>query len=91
MEQPLRLLLASGGKPDHLHDVAIAFDANWDLVADRAGLQPPPVPPLDVSGLLTKLAEVAALGDHCTDVDRQAARPHQRTRSGVHAAAARGR
>ena len=66
MEQPLRLLLASGGKPAHLHDVALVFDANWDLVADRAGLQPPTVPPLDVSGLLTKLEEVAALGEHCT-------------------------
>ena len=66
MEQPLRLLLASGGKLDHLHDVALVFDANWDLVADRAGLQPPTVPPLDVSGLLTKLEEVAALGEHCT-------------------------
>ncbi len=66
MEQPLRLLLASGGKLDHLHDVALVFDANWDLVADRAGLQPPTVPPLDVSGLLTKLGEVASLGEHCT-------------------------
>ena len=66
MEQPLRLLLASGGKLDHLHDVAIAFEANWDLVADGAGRQPPRVPPVDVSGVLTKLAEVIALAGHCT-------------------------
>ncbi|QZT60294.1 UvrD-helicase domain-containing protein [Mycolicibacterium austroafricanum] len=66
MEQPLRLLLASDDKLRHLHDVAVAFDANWDLVADRADQQPPAVPPLDVSGLLASLDEVIALADHCT-------------------------
>ena len=66
MEQPLLLLLASGGKLQHLHDVAVAFDANWDLVVDRVDRQPPAVPPLDVSGVLTQLVEVTGLAEHCT-------------------------
>lgn len=66
MEQPVRLLLATGGKVDQLRDVAVAFDSNWDLVADRAGTQPPPIPPVDVSALLETLTEVAILADHCT-------------------------
>src|SRR5918993_2303066 len=32
MEQPVRLLLAAGGSIEHLRDVAMAFDDNWDLV-----------------------------------------------------------
>ena len=66
LEMPLQLLFASGGKLNHLRDVAIAFNANWDLVADRAGVQPPPLPPVDVSDILTKLTEGIALADHCT-------------------------
>ena len=69
MEQPLRLLIASGGKLQHLHDVAVAFDANWDLVADRVDQRPPAIPPLDVTGLLENLAEVIALADHCTSTN----------------------
>ncbi len=66
MEQPLRLLLASGADLQHLHDVAAAFDDNWDLVDDRAGWQPPGVPPLAVDTILSGLEEVLALADHCT-------------------------
>ena len=67
MEQPLRLLLASGADLKHLRDVAAAFDDNWDLVEDRAGWQPPAVPPLAVDAILSRLEEVLALADHCTD------------------------
>ena len=45
-ERPLRLLLAAGAGLDHLRDVAVAFDANWDLVAARAGRPAPEVPSL---------------------------------------------
>jgi ATP-dependent helicase/nuclease subunit A len=65
LEMPLQLLFASGGKLKHLRDVAIAFNANWDLVADRVGVQPPPLPPLDVSNILTGLTTAIALADHC--------------------------
>lgn len=69
LAQPLRLLLASGAKLDHLHDVAVAFDGNWDLVAERSTWMPPPVPPLAVDGVLGKLQTVLALAVHCTDAD----------------------
>ncbi len=66
-ERPLRLLLASGADLAHLHDVALAFDANWDLVADRARWRPPEVPPVAVDAVLAGLDRVLALAGHCTD------------------------
>lgn len=66
MEEPVRLLLATGGKLDHLRDVAVAFDANWDLVAERVPIRPAQIPPVDISQLRTKLAAVLTLADHCT-------------------------
>lgn len=70
LEMPLRLLFASGGKPKHLRDVAVAFNANWDLVADRLNLTPPPSSsPVDVGEILGLLAEAIALADYCTDED----------------------
>ena len=42
LEMPLRLLFASGGKPQHLRDVAVAFNANWDLVAEAPDGNPSP-------------------------------------------------
>lgn len=66
MEQPLRLLLATDAKLTHLHDVAVAFNANWDLVADRINFEPPTIPALDVSALLSNLDEAMTLTDHCT-------------------------
>jgi ATP-dependent exoDNAse (exonuclease V) beta subunit len=67
MEQALRLLLASGAELRHLHDVAAAFDDNWDLVEERETWQPPAVPALDVSGVLADLEAVLQLSSHCTD------------------------
>jgi ATP-dependent helicase/nuclease subunit A len=68
LEIPLRLLFASGGKPKHLRDVAIAFNANWDLVVDRADRPPPPpIPPADVSDIVAGLADAIALSSHCID------------------------
>ena len=66
MERPLRLLLASGASLDDLHDVAAAFDDNWDLVADRAGWRPPDVPELAVDQLLDDLSAVLAMAEHCS-------------------------
>ena len=67
MERPLRVLLASGAKLEHLKDVAEAFDDNWDLVAERLDLAPRTIPPVDVTGLLAEIDEVAALAGRCAD------------------------
>lgn len=67
LDMPLRLLFASGGKPKHLRDVAVAFNANWDLVVDRAELPPPALPSVDVDEILDNLMAVIALAGHCTD------------------------
>jgi ATP-dependent helicase/nuclease subunit A len=69
MERPVRLFLASGGTVDHLHDLAIAFDENWDLVTERAGLPVPAIPPLDVTDILVDLAEIIELAGECTSTD----------------------
>ncbi len=66
LEQPLRLLLASGADLHHLHDVAVAFDDNWDLVEGRAGWKPPEVPTVAVEAILARLDHVLALAEHCT-------------------------
>src|SRR5918993_2585193 len=60
MERPLRVLLASGAKVDHLKDVAEAFGDNWDLVAERLDLAPRDIPPVDVSELIKEIDELAA-------------------------------
>lgn len=67
LDMPLRLLFASGGKPKHLRDVAVAFNANWDLVVDRAGSTAPPFPSVDIDDILKLLGEVVALAEHCTN------------------------
>jgi ATP-dependent exoDNAse (exonuclease V) beta subunit len=75
LDRPLRLLLAAGTKVNHLHQVAVAFGENWDLVAERVGSDLPHVPPLDVDPLLEAIDTVVALGDRCTDgTDRLFAR-----------------
>jgi len=66
MERPVRLYLASGGTVDHLHDLAIAFNENWDLVTERAGRHTPAIPPLDVSDILADVTEIIEFADECT-------------------------
>jgi len=67
LERPLRLLFAAGARLDHLHEVTRQFGANWDLVAERAGGPPTPVPALDLSSLLAGIDEAVAMGYACTD------------------------
>ncbi|MEM8902451.1 MAG: UvrD-helicase domain-containing protein [Actinomycetota bacterium] len=49
----------------HLRDLALAFGANWDLVAERVVLEAPPPPSLDVGEILDELDAIADLSDHC--------------------------
>ena len=62
----LRLLLASSATLEDLHDVAAAFDDNWDLVEERLGrTTAPAVPEVRVDDLVTRLDGVAARGGEC--------------------------
>jgi ATP-dependent exoDNAse (exonuclease V) beta subunit len=72
LARPLRLLLASSATLDDLHDVAAAFDDNWDLVEERRGrATPPAVPELRVDDLVARLDVVVARADECrVDGDR---------------------
>jgi len=65
----LGLLFAGGAKVDQLRQVAVAFNDNWDLVAERRSSLPPRAPLLDVTGLLHELDAVVALAGECTDPD----------------------
>lgn len=71
VEKPLRLLLAAGARPEHLHEVAVQFGDNWDLVDERTQAHEPDglpdVPPLDLGRLLADVDAVVALGGQCQD------------------------
>ena len=75
-ERPLGLLLAAGAKLDHLRDVAVAFDANWDLVALPTRRPVPEIAPL-ADAAATFLDDVEALTGRrlaCTDPDDKLSR-----------------
>ena len=61
-QDALALGLIMGINARHLHDLAQALDANWDLVEERMGSEPPPTDPVggfDFSDVCTQMAEVA--------------------------------
>ncbi len=69
MERTIVLLLAAGVGHPALRALAAAFDANWDLVAERVpahGSEPPPVRDLLAQALPALDAVCARRGD-CTD------------------------
>jgi ATP-dependent exoDNAse (exonuclease V) beta subunit len=75
LERPLRLLLAAGASTDHLHQVAVKFGENWDLVEERSGPTDRDVPPLELGDLLGAVDAVVAMGGQCRDAtDRLLAR-----------------
>ncbi len=87
LERPLRLLLAAGGRVDHLHRVAVQFGENWDLVEERAGATVAEVPPLELDYLLREIDAVVAMGGQCRDGGRPTSGPPRRAgRLGVGAA-----
>jgi ATP-dependent exoDNAse (exonuclease V) beta subunit len=67
MASPLRLLLAGSADLDDLHDVAVAFEDNWDLVDERVHgpWRPPPIPTLTVDDLVARLDAVVARAAEC--------------------------
>ncbi len=65
LERPLRLLLALGARVEHLHQVALQFGANWDLVEERLGGIDPEVPPLELDHLLGEIDRAVAMGTRC--------------------------
>ncbi len=75
-ERPLRLLLAAGASLDHLRDVAVSFNANWDLVAARAGGRVPAVPSLleQVGPFCSDVEELCEQRLRCSDPDDRLSR-----------------
>ena len=76
LERPLRLLLAAGARVDHLHQVAVQFGDNWDLVEERTGEgRPGRAAPGARSLCLARSTPWSAMGGQCRDGDRQASGP----------------
>jgi ATP-dependent helicase/nuclease subunit A len=66
IERSLLLALnADTGLPT-LRTIALACDANWDLVEERMHAEPDP-PPLQLDELFAELDDVCALADACVD------------------------
>jgi ATP-dependent helicase/nuclease subunit A len=68
VERPLLLALNTGVDRAKLRSIALACNANWDLVATRMGPEPEP-PALDVDPLLAAVDALSARGDECTADD----------------------
>jgi ATP-dependent helicase/nuclease subunit A len=65
----LGLVFASGARIDHVRQVAVAFNDNWDLVAERRSLRPTHVPLLDIGPLLDGLRDLRHTAEACSDPD----------------------
>jgi ATP-dependent exoDNAse (exonuclease V) beta subunit len=70
LERALLLAFNADTTLTTLRTLALACDANWDLVAERMGPEPDP-PPLAtaLAPLYERLRDVRALGAHCVDPD----------------------
>jgi len=68
VERPLLLALTTGVDRAKLRTIALACNANWDLVATRMGPVDPP-PPLDLDPLLADLDALCARRAECTADD----------------------
>ena len=68
LERALLLALNADAGLATLRTIALACNANWDLVAERITPEPDP-PPLATAELLVALDDLCALADACTDPD----------------------
>ncbi len=66
LERPLLLALNADMSRDTLRTLALACNANWDLVAERMHEEPDP-PPLPVDGVFAAVDELTARAAECTD------------------------
>src|SRR5262245_6582287 len=68
LERSLLLALNADTSLATLRAIALACDANWDLVHERMSPEPDP-PPIAADDIVAELDEVCALVDACTDSD----------------------
>lgn len=68
-ERTVLLSLAAGVTLDHLRDIAVAFNANWDLVAERVPRAAPEPPPVHARALIDVLDGLCGARGHCAAVD----------------------
>jgi ATP-dependent exoDNAse (exonuclease V) beta subunit len=70
LERPLLLALNADTTLMTLRTLALACNANWDLVAERMGPEPDPPPLADTLGpVFSALGALRELAVHCTDPD----------------------
>lgn len=71
LERTLLLLFATGVKAAALRALALEFDRNWDLVAERVPADAADPPPLHarLPGVLDAIDRVCASAAHCTSDD----------------------
>ncbi|MCD2186617.1 UvrD-helicase domain-containing protein [Actinomycetospora soli] len=64
----IRLGLAADMKLDHLRELVIELESNWDLVEERlAGVEPPTTPYVDVGSYLARARALLDRRRECTD------------------------
>ena len=68
IERPLLLALSSGTDRQVLRTIALACNANWDLVAQRMAPEPDP-PPVDAAPVLRAADELVARSAECRFAD----------------------
>jgi ATP-dependent helicase/nuclease subunit A len=71
LARPILLLTAVGVRLDQLRQIALEFNQNWDVVADRGPDEASPLPDWDVEldRLLDRIDGACAQRDHCQTAD----------------------
>jgi ATP-dependent helicase/nuclease subunit A len=69
IERSLLLALAGGIRVSDLRDLAVAFGANWDLVADHVATSAPEPPALDPAALAARVREAEQPLSECSRPD----------------------
>jgi ATP-dependent helicase/nuclease subunit A len=71
LARPVLLLTAVGVRLDQLRQIALEFNQNWDVVADRGPAEASPLPDWDpaLDRLLDRIDRACAQRDHCQTAD----------------------